>query len=351
MLSFLLFLALVNQLTSAEEYQNNTFVLIDNELQMQSAVTKLGRTVSLFRNAKPMNKWGGYMTVIDPGTTEMDPFIFLVHHVHKFSPGERTGFPPHPHRGFETVTYAIEGGFEHGDSKGNKGTYGDGDVQWMTAGSGVLHSEMFLTDAKKASSFNGFQIWLNLPSRLKMSEPAYEMLWNKDIPKFELSEGQEPKPFASSDAFGDPVNSKVEKGSVTVKVISGRVNDAKAKVEKSTPVVYLHAIMKPNSKWLQEIPKEHHALLYVLEGKVMVGPKDKQKTLERLQYCMLNEDGDLLNLETADSKADFLVLSGKPFKEPVAHQGPFVMNTREELMQAMVDYQMGKFGYMDESDY
>jgi len=252
---------------------------------------------------------------------------------------------------FETVTYAIEGGFEHGDSKGNKGTYGDGDVQWMTAGSGVLHSEMFLTDAKKASSFNGFQLWLNLPSRLKMSEPAYEMLWNKDIPKFELSEGQEPKPFASSDAFGDPVNSKVEKGSVTVKVISGRVNDAKAKVEKSTPVVYLHAIMKPNSKWLQEIPKEHHALLYVLDGKVMVGPKDKQKTLERLQYCMLNEDGDLLNLETADSKADFLVLSGKPFKEPVAHQGPFVMNTREELMQAMVDYQMGKFGYMDESDY
>jgi len=277
----------------------------------------------------------------------MDPYIFFAHHCHSFKKGSKDeGFPPHPHRGFETITYAIEGGFDHGDSTGNKGTYGDGDVQWMTAGRGVLHSEMFLTSDDHPTKFNGFQIWLNLPAKLKMSEPSYEMLWNKDIPVVHLDESDSADQKDSG--IGNFSINSQSQGKVTIKIIGGRVNSVKSSVEKTIPVSIFHVKMEANALWTHHVPKHHHCLIYVFEGTAQIGPSDSRKELVPQKYALFNEDGDRIEVVNNGTKLlEFMFLEGQPFKEPFVHRGPFVMNTQEELQQAYVDYQMGKFGYME----
>lgn len=292
---------------------------------MSSLRQAISRTVRLVHNNQKVPQWGGYISVTDPDVHEFDPFIFLVHHVHSFPPGEETGFPAHPHRGFETVTYIIEGGFDHGDSKGNKGRYGDGDVQWLTTGKGVLHSEMFVTHPTKTSTFNGFQLWLNLPSKLKMSEPDYQMLWAKDIPKFKSSD------------------KKVE-----AVVIAGELGDAKSTVKKATPLSYFHLKIQAGGRISIPSPKDHTCLTYIFEGEATLGPSDAQRKVPSNRYAIFEKDGDSVEIENQGSGLlQLLLLEGKPFGEPIAHQGPFVMNTRDELRQAFIDYQRGLFGRMD----
>jgi len=288
-------------------------------------------------------RWGGHVIVVDPKYSEVDPFIFLVHHVHSFKAGEVSGFPPHAHRGFETVTYAIEGAFDHGDSRGNKGRYGNGDVQWLTTGKGVLHSEMFVTDKTKSSTFNGLQLWLNLSAKLKMCEPGYKMMWNKDIPVITLTPAQDDQLVNK--------NSVSKNGNVWVKIIAGKVNEFSNIVEKETMVSFLHVKIDPLSTWQHYAPKEHNCFAYVLSGEGYCdNSSSKTPNLKKAEYAIFDNDGDRVEVTNTHSSTplDLIYLEGKPLKEPFAHQGPFVMNTQKELSQAFIDLRNGEFGEMEE---
>jgi len=156
------------------------------------------------------------------------------------------------------VTYILEGAIRHGDSRGNKGVYGVGDVQWLTAGSGVLHSEMFITDEKEPTKFTGFQLWLNLSAKQKMCDPAYQMSWSKDIPQLDLTD----------------INSN---GKINVKVIAG----AQSNIKKEIPLSYLHVKMEQKTKWTFPIPSDHNAFIYILNGVGLIGTKKNRKTTIR----------------------------------------------------------------------
>jgi len=296
----------------------------------------ISRTVRTLSSAQISPQWGGHSRIIDPGNEKFDPCLILIQHEHKFRAGEVTGFPPHPHRGFETVTYCLDGAFDHGDSNGNSGRYGEGDVQWMTAGKGILHSEMFVTKEKEAASFHGFQLWLNLPQRLKMTTPAYQMLFHADIPVVRQKGG------TAED------NSRVEGNDASIRIIAGRIGATKAPVEKAVPLSYFHVKLEPGSTWFFQLPKEHHALMYVISGAGKLGPTANSKPIKQHEYALFNEDGDQTEISNSGSAVlDFLFLEGHPFNEPIANQGPFVMNTKQELRQAAVDYQLGLFGTLE----
>jgi hypothetical protein len=292
---------------------------------INSSVSK--KSVASVHRSKVSPKWGGNIIVTDPDYKFTDPFIFAVHHVHSFKAGEVAGFPAHPHRGFETITYVLEGGFNHGDSRGNKGSYGNGDVQWMTAGSGVLHSEMFITDKDKPTHFDGFQIWLNLPAKLKMSEPTYQMLWKNDVPVVDIR---------------DEATNK----NVNIKIIAGKVGDKQAKIEKSVPLSFLHVKIDPNHEWNFNIPKEHNNFLYIIKGEAIF---DDTKVSNQ-SYVLMGHDSDTFSVKSGNEGVEFLLFEGQPYNEPFAHRGPFVMNTQQELQQAWTDFYSGKFGEL-EDDY
>lgn len=227
------------------------------------------------------------------------------------------------------MTYILDGGFDHADSRGNKGRYGAGDVQWLTTGSGVLHSEMYVTKKKEISYFDGFQLWLNLPKKLKMTEPKYEMLWKKDIPVAKVPGG----------AGGD----------VEVVVIAGDVNGVNSKIQKSTPLSYLHVKLPPQTLFRYPTPKDHHAFLYVKEGSVLVGGTE-QKKVDREQYAILADDGDQFEVRNDHAApAEILFFEGKPFNEKFVQHGPFVMNEDSEILEANRDFRAGKFGNMEDA--
>jgi redox-sensitive bicupin YhaK (pirin superfamily) len=250
---------------------------------------------------------------------QIDPFLLLDHMEPKqLAPGEAKGAPDHPHRGFETVTYLLEGGMEHKDSAGNSGTLNAGDVQWMTAGSGVIHSELPSQELlKNGGKLHGFQVWVNLPGRDKMIAPRYQDTPTQAIPVV-----------------------KSEDGRVTIKVIAGESLGTRAVIQTRTPILYLHVKMESAAKFKQAVPAGYNALAYVIAGELhsnshMAGPD---------QLLLFGVDGDELTFETASSPADFLLLAGQPLNEPVARYGPFVMNTRSEIMQAIDDFNSGRFG-------
>jgi len=254
---------------------------------------------------------------------QFDPFLLLDHlGPVTWGPGEGIGAPDHPHRGFETVTYLLSGGFQHKDSAGHAGKLTPGDVQWMTAGSGVVHSELpsdeFMRDG---GVMHGFQIWVNLPARDKMIIPRYQ-----EIPRDGIPEG------SSAD------------GKVTVRVIAGESLGQKAVIETRTPIYFLHFTIQPGGELAQTIPTGFNALVYVISGDVNAGRE--QKRIREGQMAALG-DGDNVHLSVASDAsgyADFLLLAGQPLKETVARYGPFVMNTREEIDQAFRDYQSGRMG-------
>ena len=254
----------------------------------------------------------------------MDPFILLDYNSkYYFPPSEKPkGVGVHPHRGFETVTIAYKGKVAHHDSGGGGGVIGEGGVQWMTAASGVLHKEYHEEGFSKAGGdFQMVQLWVNLPAKHKMSKPKYQGFSNDKINKYELP-----------DDMG------------IVEVIAGQYKDVKGSASTFTPLNMLNTKLKKRGKVDFSFPEQYNTALLVIEGTVTVNDTEVVPTDH---FVLFENKGEEFSIKTSDD-ATVLVLSGEPINEPIAAQGPFVMNTREELKQAISDYNLGKFGYLED---
>jgi redox-sensitive bicupin YhaK (pirin superfamily) len=247
-----------------------------------------------------------------------DPFLMLDEFNSENADDYIAGFPSHPHRGFETVTYMLEGHMLHEDHMGNRGDLKSGDVQWMTAGRGIIHSEM---PQQEQGAMRGFQLWLNLPAAEKMKPAAYRDIPASDIPVVNLAKGGTVKVIA---------NSVVVNNETTTGPINGL----------STEPIYWDVKLPAHSTFNQPIPADHNGFIYVYDGEVAIGT-DKRKLAAGNAGLLFK--GDELEISAGDNPAKFLVLAGKPIKEPIAQYGPFVMNTQEEIEQAITDYRHGLF--------
>ena len=242
-----------------------------------------------------------------------DPFLMLDEFGSDSKDDYIGGFPAHPHRGIETVTYMLQGEFEHEDSTGAKGRMKSGDVQWMKTGSGIIHSEM---PAMTEGTLHGFQLWINMPANLKMSKPNYiyidaeEMQTHKDEGKI-------------------------------VKVIAGKFEQAEGPVKKhNVEPVYLDIELKKDKEFNFELPSTHNSFIYLIKGEIKIGKHHHQK-VENSKLILLEKGSELKVFGTTDSK--FLIIAGKPIGEQIARGGPFVMNTKQEILQAVEDYHKGTF--------
>jgi redox-sensitive bicupin YhaK (pirin superfamily) len=254
---------------------------------------------------------------------QLDPFLMLdeVGPV-DWPPNEALGAPDHPHRGFETVTYVLRGEKLHEDSTGATETIGPGDVQWMTAGAGIVHSELPTPAMKRAGGrAHSFQIWVNLPQQHKWASPRYQHRRDADIPRARSDDGR-----------------------IDAKVIAGNALGTAASIDTYTPVVLQDWTIHPGGRCVQPLPADHNAAVYVFDGTLAVG--GEAATVDAGHLAILGP-GDAIEVavpETAATSARFLLLGGRPIGEPVARHGPFVMNTREELAEAINDYQSGRMG-------
>jgi quercetin 2,3-dioxygenase len=248
----------------------------------------------------------------------LDPF-FLFDHFGSENAGDYiAGFPLHPHRGIETVTYMLDGSVAHRDSLGNAGVIGAGDVQWMTAGSGILHEEMPKVGPRR---LDGFQIWVNLPRKLKMTRPRYQ-----DVPAARIPEV----------ARGDGAR---------VRVVAGEVDGVAGAVKEIfAGPTYLDVSLPAWKTFEQPVPRGHTALLYVFEGEVAVGGASaaRGKTVGAPRLAILG-DGDVVRARALAAPARFLLLAAQPLEEPAVRYGPFVMNTREEIAEALAELRNGTF--------
>ena len=253
---------------------------------------------------------------------EVDPFLMLDYAGPRhFPPTDHPrGVGEHPHRGFETVTILYEGAVAHRDSAGNAGVIGPGDVQWMTAASGVVHEEMHEAHwAKQGGTFRAIQLWVNLPQAHKMSAPAYQTLVNGDIPAVEL-----------------------EGGSGRLRVIAGTFRGHKGPARTFTPVELYDLQLQADTRFELTLPEEHNTSVFVLEGRVSV---NGSAAAGEAELVVTKGHGSLVRLEALEDSR-LLIMSGKPINEPIARYGPFVMNTRAELVQAVEDYQRGRMGHL-----
>lgn len=254
----------------------------------------------------------------------MSPFILLDYGAKfYFPPAEKPrGVGVHPHRGFETVTIAYKGKVEHHDSTGAGGIIEEGDVQWMTAAKGILHKEYHEKNwSKQGGELHMVQLWVNLPSQYKMSEPKYQAITNDMMSKHTLPDS---------------------KG--TIEVISGNYKDAKGPASTFTPIHMMNAKLNKNGKAEFSFPANHNTGLLIIEGEVKI---NGSATAPVNNFVLFKNEGETFTIE-AQEYSVVLVLSGEPINEPIAAQGPFVMNTREELIQAYTDYSSGKFGYLED---
>ncbi len=245
-----------------------------------------------------------------------DPFLML-DEFFSDDPGDYIrGFPSHPHRGFETVTYMLDGHMRHEDSAGHRGDLGPGDVQWMTAGRGIIHSEM---PQQTEGRMRGFQLWINLPAAEKMKPAAYRDIPARDIPGVPLDTGGEVRVIAGTLVQG-------------ARRVSGPIQGL------STDPLYLDVRLPAAAGFTAPVPAGHRAFLYLYEGEATVG--DDRRALPDRAAGLLSE-GDQVHVEAGAQGARFLLLAGKPLREPVVQHGPFVMNTREQIEQALADYRNG----------
>ena len=241
-----------------------------------------------------------------------DPFLMLDEFFSDDPQDYLAGFPAHPHRGFETVTYMLDGHMQHKDNHGNTGDLGPGDVQWMSAARGIVHSEM---PQQTEGRMRGFQLWLNLPAKDKMKPAAYRDIPSRDIPVVTLDETAE------------------------AKIIAGRLGDTVGPIHGgATDPHYFDLHLAPGAAFDEAMPPGHNAFLYVYEGEGLVG--EERKPLARRAAGLLSE-GEKVRIEAGPQGARVLLLAGRPLREPVVQYGPFVMNTREEIEQAIADYQSG----------
>ena len=255
------------------------------------------------------------------GLRQISPFL-LLHHIGptNIAPGQDAlGVGAHPHRGFEPVTFLFNGGLEHKDSMGNIGHLSDGDVQWMTSGSGVLHSEHSHPDFKKSGGkFHMVQLWINLPKAHKMTEPRYQDMRDADIPRFSLG---------AHGSYG--------------RLIAGMYDGHEGPADTFTPLNAIHVVTEVDDQFEVVIEPGFNSFIYMLSGDVNA---DGQQLVQH-QLGILEEGSRSVSVETSE-KSEFLILSGEPIDEPMSTYGPFVMNTPQELNQAIRDFQMGKMGSM-----
>ena len=262
-----------------------------------------------------------------PGSSSMqrmDPFIMLDYNSkYNFPPTDKPkGVGVHPHRGFETVTIAYKGRVEHGDSAGGGGIIGEGDVQWMTAASGVLHKEFHETEwSKKGGEFQMVQLWVNLPAKDKMSPPKYQSIENAKMAKVQLpnNEGE-------------------------IEVIAGEYKGNKGPASTFSPVNMFNVRLKKGAKTQLTFPEHYTTSILAIEGSVKI---NEAENVLQDHFALLANDGDTFTLEALEDTV-VLVLSGEPLNEPIAAYGPFVMNTQEELVEAFKDFNTGKFGYLED---
>ena len=253
----------------------------------------------------------------------MDPFILLDYNSKFYFPPTDTprGVSVHPHRGFETVTIAYKGSVAHHDSSGGGGVIKEGDVQWMTAASGVLHKEYHEENFSKAGGdFHMVQLWVNLPAKDKMSKPKYQNITSADMTRYEL-----------------------ENNAGTVEVIAGNYKDKTGPAFTFSPVNLMNAKLNKGGKADFEFPAGFNTALLVIEGNIKVNEEEVATD----HFVLFENEGTLFSIEAMEN-AVVLLLSGEPLNEPIAAQGPFVMNTQQEIFEAINDFNMGKFGYLEE---
>jgi redox-sensitive bicupin YhaK (pirin superfamily) len=287
------------------------------------------RDVKKVITAHQQREGGGFLVrrpMPTRGLDNVDPFLMLDEMGPvDYAPGEAVGAPDHPHRGFETVTYILEGEMEHADSAGHRGKLSSGDVQWMTAGSGIVHSEMPSARMKKEGGrVHGFQLWVDLPQAKKMIAPRYQEISSAGIPEVESDDGK-----------------------VRVRVIAGESLGVSAVIDTYTPIFYLDFQIQPGGEHIQRLPPGHASFAYVFQGEAQVGIDGIK--VGRGQLAELGH-GDALRLEVpkeASMPARLLVLSGAPHNQPVVQYGPFVMGSVEEIQQAILDYQAGRMGKIE----
>lgn len=247
-----------------------------------------------------------------PGLQELDPFLLLDEFRSEDGADYIGGFPDHPHRGFETVTYMLAGRMRHGDNQGNVGLLRPGSVQWMTAGRGIVHSEM---PEQEDGLLQGFQLWVNLPAKDKMTAPRYQDIDPELIPVVDAG------------------------GGVSVKVLAGRVGEVKGVVDTgATEPTYLDIVLPPRGAFGQALAEGHNAFVYVYDGGVMIGDRG----LQRGEIGILSRGGRV-ELQAGSETTRLLLIAGKPLGEPIVRHGPFVMNTAAEIRQAVEDFTSGRF--------
>ncbi|KAG0059832.1 hypothetical protein BGZ89_000091 [Linnemannia elongata] len=261
-----------------------------------------------------------------PELRNHDPFLML----DEFLVDKNGGFPDHPHRGFETVTYMLEGQFRHEDFAGHSGVIGPGDVQWMTAGRGIVHSEMpVFPDGDEGgeralTKAHGLQLWINLPKEHKMCDPQYQELLDSQIPR------SEPQP------------------GVAIKVIAGESHGVQSKVYTRTPTMFLDITMEPHKVVKQNLPLSYTGFIYMLSGKTYLGEKEEQFVGEAHNTLTFSgSDGvkETVRIETKEEAARFVFIAGQPLNEPIVQHGPFVMNTHEEIYETFFDFRNAVNGF------
>jgi len=274
-------------------------------------------TIEVQKIIKPINSSDGagvkLKRSIGVEPNYFDPFLMLDEFGSENSEDYIAGFPPHPHRGIETVTYMLAGDFEHKDSTGGKGKMSAGDVQWMKTGSGIIHSEM---PAMKEGKLHGFQLWINMPAKLKMSKPEYIYI---DSDKMKIHKDQDKQ----------------------IKVIAGKFEKAEGPVKgHNVEPIYFDVELNKGKEFNFKIPFTHNSFIYLINGEIEISKKKHSKIKD--STLILLSRGENLKV-TAKIKAKFLVISGKPINEEIARGGPFVMNTKSEILQAVQDYHSGNF--------
>jgi redox-sensitive bicupin YhaK (pirin superfamily) len=301
--------------------------MVSKALKTEEAQVGGTRTVAGVVNSIETLEGGGFLVrrpFPKASFSEFDPFLLLDEMgPMEVAPGEAKGAPDHPHRGFETVTYMLSGDMEHKDSSGHAGQLRSGDVQWMTAGAGVVHAEMPSAEFMRTGGrMHGFQLWVNLPQRDKMVKPRYQEIPSSRIPKATSADGL-----------------------VSVSVIAGEAMGEKAVIETRTPIIYLHYRLEPGAVATQPVPQAFNAFAYIVDGAGLFGAEGEGGTDG--QMVTFASDGEEVRIENpAEAKAalEVLLIAGVPLNEPIARYGPFVMNTEAEIHQAVEDYRRGRMG-------
>jgi len=281
----------------------------------------LSRKIEKSIKPEPVTEGAGVRLNRSIGTDRLDyldPFLLLDHFASSNRQDYEAGFPLHPHRGIDTVTYVLRGEVQHKDTLGNSGRIGAGDVQWMTAGRGIMHEEM---PQVRPEGIAGFQLWVNLPAKLKMTRPRYQEIRSDEIPEIKKEDGTK------------------------VRVITGTVNGISGPVTGiAANPIYLDVFVPAHTSFMQPIERGHTAFAYVFDGEAkFAGDEKDDGTMIASPRLVVLGDGDHVQVSTGATPVRFLLVSGKPLHEPMARYGPFVMNTEEEIEQTLLELRQGTF--------